>query len=372
MLYVPILMLKEQEKKVTEDLNFCFSEKLMPLFEIIQDEFYKKYEIDSETGEFLRQNKYDKNGKLRRCKIPIPNTDDDIITLDNLLKRINGKKVFVDYFRFSNNEFPVNKLNFKSAELSFKLSNSNELYLKRIKELSNYDNLIPVISIKKDFTISLPKLKKIVDELHEKTESIALRLTDEVFDRYKDFCISNLLEKDFVFFDIGEQPAKSKFIEFEELSNIDFLAKVIILNSPRKKDIVNGNYPERDYTYLIDTSLKDHVIKYNFDGYGDYCGLKHDLPHPGGANGTALILFYDGVKNQFYSYCNKKVKGLDGFCELGEIIKEDQNKFDPENNCFAYKKIDTLGSYKSWKNWINVCIRRSISEIYKLIQTDKL
>lgn len=373
MLYVPMLKVRQEEEKVSKTLQNCFDDNIIPLFEILVDKYKKIYETDPVTGKNIREEKICNDGKSRFYKIPIPEIDENIITLDTINKNINNKKAFIEFYRFSLKEFPSSKIKLNSVKLAYKLNNDLNSYLERTTEIANYDNFIPVISIKKEFEIPEKDLKSLFNKIHLKNKNIALRITDDLFELYKEFIISNLSSNDYLLFDICEHPAKSKINEFKEVAKLEITAKIILLNSPRLKDLKNSSYSEQDYTELIDTSIKNNITENGFWGFGDYCGLKNDLPHTGGGKiGSALILFFDGKKNKFFSYCNHDTnKGTSGYIELVDLIKSDQDKFDPENNCFGYKKINSLTKFKSWTTWINVCLQRTISEMYKLNHNDK-
>ena len=205
-----------------------------------------------------------------------------------------------------------------------------------------------------------------IGEIKMGNSSVAIRLTDEFIDPLGEILKNELEAEDFVMFDIGEQSAKTKFMEYDELDDFDFEAKVIILNSPRLVKPKNGDYPENAYTSLIDNSAKDFVEEYNFSGYGDYCGLKDVLPRTGGSNGqgVALALIYDFEENAFWAYTNKNVKeGMAGYKKLIPMILDDREKFDPERTCSGYNKIKDLENGGNWSTWLNICARRYLWQV---------
>ncbi|NCD06050.1 MAG: hypothetical protein EOL97_08015 [Spirochaetia bacterium] len=158
----------------------------------------------------------------------------------------------------------------------------------------------------------------------------------------------------------------SKEEEYELLSNLSLRAKIIITNSPRKKIFTNSSFPENDYVPFINNAAKDIVKKYKFEGFGDYCGYKDVLPQLGGGQkGSALILFYDFIQNQFFSFCNHNTSlGQSGYSKLVPELINKKDVFNPLGNCLAYSKIENLSSNGTWAYWNNICIRRYISEIY--------
>lgn len=117
MIYIPILKTLKEEYSIAKEMQYCFSEKIIPLFEIIAEKYEVKYLTDPKTGEYL----YEKKGKRRR-RIELPNVEEDIITLQNINAIVCGKTAFIDYFRFSLNKYGRN-IDLNRAELSFAMNN---------------------------------------------------------------------------------------------------------------------------------------------------------------------------------------------------------------------------------------------------------
>lgn len=78
--------------------------------------------------------------------------------------------------------------------------------------MAQYNNMIPVISVKPGFDIPKNELKSFVTQLQNKTEQMALRITEEWIDEYKDIISDLLRHHDFLLFDIEEQNPESKFM----------------------------------------------------------------------------------------------------------------------------------------------------------------
>ena len=53
MIYVPMLKGRTEEFRVVEKLNFCFSEQIIPLIEILTEEFEMRYKIDPLTNDYV-------------------------------------------------------------------------------------------------------------------------------------------------------------------------------------------------------------------------------------------------------------------------------------------------------------------------------
>ena len=134
---------------------------------------------------------------------------------------VESHKLFIDYFRFSLNKYGKN-IKFESAELAFNLSNDYQLYKDKVLSVAQYNNMIPVISVKPGFDIPKNELKSFVTQLQNKTEQMALRITEEWIDEYKDIICDLLRHHDFLLFDIEEQNPESKFMEIEEFAKKSF------------------------------------------------------------------------------------------------------------------------------------------------------
>lgn len=360
MYYIPMLKTRKHELSLASNLNFCFSETIIPLFEIINDIFEPRYKIDPITGKYV----YEERGKQKR-KVIEPFTDEDIITLRKIDEIVNHKAAFIDFFRYSIEKYG-RRVDISKAALSFKLNNDQSLYKRRIEEISIYKNLIPVVSIKESYSMDKVELKTFLIALMKNNNCIALRLTEYFLQEYKELLEQVLRPCDFLLFDIQEQNPKYKFMEFEELIAMNITARKILINSPRKTGINNKEYPENNYTDLIDNCAREQVIEYNFSGYGDYCGLKDDLPTSSGSNGkgAALALIYDYSCNKFWAYTNRDTSlGIHGYRSLLPIIENEKTRFDSNNICEGYKKIH-LTQCGNWGTWNNICATRYIHQIY--------
>lgn len=364
MIYVPMLKTRKEELKVANNLQNCFTENIIPLFEILDEIYQLRFAVDDISKKFL----YEKKGK-RNQKVKLPNIKDDIITLQEISENIGNRIAFIDYFRYSLKKYKT-KVDVEKVKLSRLLNDDSNLYIQKLKEVTLFENFIPVISIKTDFKIAKIDLRELVREL-KKTSNVAIRLTDEFYEDYKDILENDLEKTDYFLLDIEEQSPSAKFIEFEEVSRFNIKANIIILNSPRKSKIKNGDYNENGYTDLIDNSIIYKIAKYNFSGFGDYCGLKDGLPSNTGGNnsGAALVLIYDYMNNSFWSYTNKNTaEGVTGYRKLYPLVVKDRLRFDPNRDCYGYKKIESMEKTGGWSTWHNVCASRYISQMYRNIK----
>lgn len=360
MMYVPMLKTRAEELRVAKEMHSCFSDKIIPLFEVINELYKTVYKKDS-NGEFI----YEQH-KARKVRVKDEPTEDDIITLQSLNNLVDRKLMFIDYFRFSLKKYGKN-ISFRKAELSFNLNNDLELYKAKLLETTKYSNMIPVISLKPECEFPKADLVNFVSKLQRNTRHIALRITEEWIDYTKDI-IHGLRESDFLLFDVEEQNPELKFMEIQELVDMQIDCKIILLNSPRKLMLKNGEYPEHAQTDLINNCARFVAEANEFYGYGDYCGLKDAMPTNDGSNGTgaALALLYDYEQNVFYSYCNHNTNlGMAGYATLIPLIIADEPILNPVGDCPGYEKIHSLPSTGSWNTWHHINAKRYIHQIYK-------
>ncbi|WP_169792866.1 hypothetical protein [Lentibacillus amyloliquefaciens] len=352
---------RNEEMKVISDMNHFFGESMIPLIEIIREEYDIKHKVDDKTGEYIYEKK---PGNKRRSKIKLQPTEDDIITLEKIQERLSGKKGFIDFFRFSEGEY-ANK-DFKGIELSFKLSRDYNYYTQRMMQIGNFSNLFPVISIKKGFIISEHDLINLVNELRKDNSSIAIRITDSYLEGYIALLEEHLTERDFIMLDIRNQHVDSKFIELEDFQELETDAYKIILNSPRSRNYKNGDYENLEFTKKIDNKVAIEYIDYDFDGFGDFGGLKDDLPSESGGNGkgAALGLIYLKEKNAFYSIVNYDTNmGMQGYENVRSEVLKRLGLLDSDNDCVTIKRIKNMEeTFGNWATWNNLTLTRYIHQ----------
>lgn len=365
MIYIPMLKTRKEELRVLKLIKEHYSDKIIPLIEVICEIYNPNYLTD-ENGEFIKEKR---NTQYR--KIKCAPTEQDVITLQKLNEMVESHKLFIDYFIFSLNKYGKN-IKFESAELAFNLSNDYQLYKDKVLSVAQYNNMIPVISVKPGFDIPKNELKSFVTQLQNKTEQIALRITEEWIDEYKDIISDLLRHQDFLLFDIEEQNPESKFMEIEDLNDLGAKCKIVLLNSPRKASIKNGKYPEHDKTDLINNCARDIAYANNLTGYGDYCGLRDVMPLNNKSNGkgAALALLYDFKENVFYSYCNHDTSlGMKGYLDIIPLIKEDEMKLNRDGDCPGFMRIEQIPNTHtgSWSTWHYINAVRYIHQTSKYL-----
>lgn len=332
-MYVPILKARRTELGVIKKLSYCFSDKIIPLVEIINDKS----------------------------------------DLDKILDCIDKRKIFIDYLRISSTKYG-NRYDPNSVILSLEISRDENKYFEFLKILSNYNNIIPVISLSNDYQISKQRLEQLYTSLTLNKNQIALRITPSLIDNYKNFIQDKLSADDYLFFDIEETSILSREIELEELSGMNIKAKKIILNSPRESRLTNGEFEENDVSILINNCVATEYAIVGFDGFGDYCGYKDVLPRKNGSKGegAALALIYNYRTNQFYSFVEKNTKlGLKGYNKVINDILQKKDMIGDFDDCIAMREVERLNLSEkkgNWSTWIGITITRYIYQMYLNLQ----
>lgn len=372
-MYILLMKAREEEFKVAKNMNSCFSDDIIPLFEIIDDSYKKRYKVD-ESGNFIY---FKKTGAKRQSRVTEEPTEGDIITLDKINNLVNNKKVFIDYFRFDPDRYGTN-LDLNRIKLSVLMNQDKNLYLKKICSIERYKNMIPVLSLKSIVPYEEVELLDIIEILDAKFESIAIRVEYDLLDRHKNIIINTLRQNDYLLFDINETSYKYKDINYEELDNLKVKCNKVLLNSPRSRDIENRSFGNNVITKLIDNSVVIKYKQHNFDGFGDYGGLADQLPktHPKNNVGSALSLLYSFENNSFYSFCNKDTSlAQRGYKNVINDVLLKETLLNPKKICKAYLSIHKMNdsdSFRDWKKWKGVTLTRYLDQIYQAMKTGKL
>ena len=371
-MYIVMMKTRPEEFRVSTAMNQYFGDKIIPLFEILKDEYEDHYKIDSITGEFVYEIP---EGQNRRRKILLERKPEDLITLEMINKRIAGKKAFIDFYRYDSS-LPSN-IKPSYALLPLQLRSFSQ-YRKRLLEVSEYTNFIPVISIKNNSDLKHDEVLTLITDLKKVKMSspIAVRVDGRKFDEYKHTLKQVLDIQDYFFLDIGTMALQSMAIQIQEISTTDILGTKVLLNSPRKSSsISNAEYEEEDYTELISCEVNTNYKTFGFQGFGDYGGLKNDFPIKGGpTKACALALLFDEKENKYMSFMNPdNILGLGGYEDVVRRILKRKQEFDPNEDCPAIKTISNFGQHGlkngNWASWNGITLKRTIHQHYKQFQS---
>lgn len=342
-MYISVLKNREQELKIIKEHNGLFTKDMLPLIEIIKQRF---------RGKFYT-------------------LDEMIRSYDSLLP----EGYLIDFFTFSDGEYK----NFKSENVDFSISirgQKIEEYMSMLMMVSASKSGIPVISIKDARPLfngdilyeSIKRLKSI-------KKRIAIRLQARHFQRYFKLLDTVLESQDILIYDINESMIQSNFFDTNLQKTKKGNYTSIILHSPRHRDLYNKTYPDGEYTNIIDNSISKDFSTYNFDGFGDYAGLKDDLPSDGGGKGYAIGLMYVNDVHQFFSIVAKESHNKDLRFEYvtKQIIDKHLSLLDPDGTCPAIYHINSkhyqTGKYGNFSNWVYITLLRYLSQTKKAIHS---
>lgn len=363
-MYVPLIKNRQSEMKAVRDTVECFSEKILPLFEIIEDKYEKRFKLDATTGEIVREKQVYKNGKVVYRKVQDDPREEDIITLYELHQILGNKQAMIDFFRFDMSEYAF-KLDMSKLELSRKLMDV-DYYLERLKQCCEYNNFIPVVSVKRLYELSEEALAEFIQYVHKKGKQFALRVEASLLDRYQDIIENELAEGDYVLLDIKHNPINAKSMELLDLQCYATLATKILLNSPREATLYNTQFEESGFTDMINNEARDRYLEFDLDGYGDYVGQADKLPQHGhGNSGSAIALMYCYEENQFKIFRNTDSSlGANGYIKVYEDVLNDEKNLNSNGMCRAYRILnENRQSIRDWKFWIRIGMVRYIDQM---------
>lgn len=345
------------------------NESIIPLVEIVEENIVFDNKIDPDTQEVVREEVAYKTGKkkgqLHWVSVKDPESRRDE-TLSNIAQLLPGHSIFVDFFRCDMRKYKG--ADHSKCSLVIRLNNSLDEYKKRILGVSEYDNLIPVVTIKSgvdNFTPS--QLRELIRQLKELSHGrcIAVRIDD--IDGYEEVLETELEKKDYLLFDINEAPVASKEEDFEDVEELSIQAKKILICSPRRRDVKNGEFGG---SYFIDNSHISAFRQYGFDGVGDYAGHCDRLKRSGGGKmGCALALVYKGQDNVFQYYVNHDSRlGCLGYREIAHEIIDNRKELErTQGECLLIKAAEKhieRDIYGNWSNWITYTIMRYVQQLY--------
>lgn len=358
---------RDRELSAVSKLNECFNESNIPLFEIIRDTYTPRYELD-ENNEYKYKIITTKRGNKIHRKIRQQPGPDDINTLDIINEKMQNKKAFIDFFRF-NPTSEYKKFDIDKIQLSWNLNTDFHLYKNRLIGACAYANFIPTISIKQGYEMDPYELQTFCLDLQKNTVSMAIRITDDLVSAYQDVLNTMLRSSDFLLVDIREQNLDSRAIELSEIAQWHTIFKKLLLNSPRKADIKNGDYEVNMITNKIDNSVATRYTEYKFNGFGDFGGLKDNLPAGEGSNGmgAALGLLYNHSSNSFLSCLNPNTSdGMRGYRSVTQWILQNLFLIDSADVCPTIAEIRNFGSetkkFGNWGTWNELALIRYIHQ----------
>jgi len=338
-MYVWVLKNRMYETKLLKEESKIFTNDFCPLIEVINLKIGRTEKTVDEVLEF-----YDNN------------------IMSNY---------FIDFFQFGKNEYV--KYDYSSVTFSENIESYNYLDDLLLK-VTTTKRGIPVISIKKarEWILNDSTISKIIIKLQEHNNKIAVRIEALLFVDFFPILNKTLRPEDYLFYDINEGNIIANVLDIDDIKATDFKYQMLVLHSPRKKMINNGEYEICGFTKLIDNNLSKNYKNYGFTGVADYAGLKNNLPSSGGSGfGAALGMFYVGSKNKFFTIMNPDTKrGGRGYDLVLPEFFQKEHLLNPDNNCLAFEfmKKTLLDRAKNgtFAQWNYITILRYLSEMKKI------
>ncbi len=338
-MYVVVLKNRMYENKFIREQHALFDHRLAPLIEVLSTKIGRK--------------------------------EHDLVDWLDRYDRAIESVFFVDFFTFDDVEYKT----FDPKQVPFYLEHRNDTiqdYMSMLSLVSQTDHGIPVLSLKKarPFLLHKQPLVNAISYLKKTTSRLAIRIEAPLFESYFSDIDMMMRNEDILIYDINEEAIESKYFDLDIIRSRKTRYPILILHSPRSATIKNGLYPDGAHTDLIDNTLKETYPDYGFSGFADYGGLKNVLPTDGGnGKGAALGLFFDHVKNRFFSIVNTDItQGVKGHEYVLKRAFEDFRDFlDPDHHCPAFRYMNdhllNQGKTGSWGQWKYITILRYLSQI---------
>lgn len=370
-MYVPVIKNQQAEFAAIAVLREagCVNDEIIPLVEVTAETLRYETMVDPITKkvvtEKVQYNSGAKKGQFYNRKVKDYQKGHDD-TLSDISQLLPNHPIFVDFFRCDLTKYKG--ADHSKCALVLRLNNSLDEYKTRIKSIAAYANLIPVITIRSGIAnLSPDELAELISELRSMLDGRSLAVRVEDVEGYEAVLANELTENDYVLFDINEAPLKSKITEFDELSDVPIVACKVLICSPRRRDIKNGEFANG---YKIDNGHIVQFRQHGFDGIGDYAGHCDRLRRGGMATkGHAIALVYDGRENAFSYFVHPNANlGMKGYCAISDEILGKRNELESHfGECITLQSIEERrkkGTPGNWSTWITHTITRYIQQLY--------
>ncbi|MFI5160829.1 MAG: hypothetical protein ACHQHN_06105 [Sphingobacteriales bacterium] len=276
--YMPVLRLKEEEKKILRSFNF--GKNIFPCVEI-----FKEYE---------RQTEKSLNKSFSETYIP-------------LLASINCSKVFVDLpvHLKPHNQMKKDVLDFVVKVLASR--ENRTAYMLQLSALS--DKIIPIISTYSQRTGELNSILTQGSALRPKFQSLGFRTFEKTISSDIEQIKKIAQSQDFLIVDLEENSAEptDPYVIQAVMEAIEGFSncKIVILGSAIPHNLSNTSLIHGEIIPRGDNRLLTNYTQLGGHGFGDYAGIKKDAITDGGGISPGFI-FYDPIQNAYYGYRGQK------------------------------------------------------------------
>lgn len=301
LIYIPILRLRQVEKKIL--MNFDFGEHMYPYIEIIK-------ELDRLPV------------TMRKGKKVIPKkvkTFEEIHL--EIISNIKSKKVFVDLpvHLKPNKQMADEVIGFLSRVIA--VSKLRTKYMIKLAPLKN--KIVPVISTYYQRTGEANTISNQEKDLRPHFEKLSFRTFPETFNNDMSQIEKIAKQSDYLIFDLNKFTADPADEDLEPiLERLKRFTKchVIIARSAMSDEITNIGLDHGEIIKEADNSLLKNFKSLNGKSFADYGGIKKDSVSDGGRISPGFV-FFDPTENNYYGYKGKtRSTDEEKLCEYKETI----------------------------------------------------
>lgn len=268
MKYVPVLRYRQEERKVI--INNTFSDKMMPLIEIVKEK---------------------PNIRMR----------DDFNTIHTRDFSHINIPFMVDFPM----DLPITRnTNSEVAAFLRPIQQNIQTRLTRFQQLHGIPNLIPTVSYTPSHGFQNGSINYQNAALRTQFPRLCFRLYLHNFANALPEVTAAVEDGDIVLLDLEEAPHGnpglfSSYASINQLRNNGCVSVIIRSNVPSV--LTNLSLADNQIVAQIDNSLLTAYPTYGFDAFGDYVGVKRDSITEGGSISPGF-LFYNWQNNSFTGY----------------------------------------------------------------------
>jgi len=332
--YIPVLRLRQEEKKVLT--TFDFGEDIYPYVEIFKE--FERVPPKPRPGAKAKKPREPKH--FHEIYIPT-------------LKSIKSEKVFVDlpvHLKLST-KMKKEVIEFLRGVIGNRKTRTD--YLLSLNSLS--DKIIPVISTYSQRTGEPNSIRLQESDLRVAYSTVAFRTSELTFSNDMNQISAIAQPHDYLIVDL-ENYDLSKPEDIDVVQDmLDYLntfnkCNVVLLRNPIHNTIKNFELNHGMCIDVIDNSLMNKYEGLAAHCFADYAGIKKD-PIEGGGGISPGFIFYDAVENKFYGYKGSSKREL---VDFENIIVPDVLKSDSAARMQG-SRLDYLGAEnKGWKMIENI------------------
>lgn len=340
--YVPVLRFRQEERLALKSLDL--SAKVLPLLEIVME--VPRAKKDAEFGK-------DYTTELAEFRRPL------IVDLPTYEKiGASLKSEVQDFLR------PIQA--------------SVQQRIGRYAKLSSVTDLIPTVSYTTQAPYVPGTIKRMVTALRPTFPRLAFRVFDYAFSVAMKEVIQFAVAGDIVLLDIDEDAHGNPALttQYSQVSALRAKGcKTVVLRSAIPDGLPNNKLLDDQPVLKIDNSLRTAYQGYGFDAFGDFAGIKKDLPKKGGTVSPGFI-FYSWKGNLSVGY-KGRVQDLDEFkAHIGPLVLASryyrQYSSTHRSKCPGCKLVDSIvngpDSGKSQGQWKRIALMHYLYTMGEYLQ----